>query len=602
MSDVLLIGKPNAGKSLLFNKLTGLKHKVANFPGVTVEVKSGKFGAHSLVDYPGVYSLNPLSLDEKVAVDNFLLAFKNSDVKTVVCVLDATRLERSLVLALQVRKLAAESKKSIIFALNMIDEIEKHKAIVKIDELSSFLNIKIVPLSAKTGKGVQELKELIEISLTDDKDFIPKEIAEENIPEQARDLNKRFGHQSPLILLKQNNLDRFFLSNFAGGIIFLLIMLILFQAIFTWAEPLMDLIETTLAITGSWFASFFPEGFIKDFILDAIFGGLGSFLVFVPQIAILTFIIGILEDTGYLARAAIICHKPFSFFGLSGKSFVPFLSGYACAIPAIMSARMIESPRKRLLTILTIPLIPCAARLPVYALFIAILIPDKMLAGVISYKAITFFLLYFLGLFMALLLSALLEKWTKKKEGDDLPFIIELPPYRLPNFSALLRKAGRSAYLFVVKAGPLIFIVTTVIWFLGYFPNYGENLNSSWLSYIGRFIEPIFEPIGLDWRYGVAILVSFLAREVFVGTLGTLFGIEGADENISGLADQVKADGLATATGFSLLIFYAIALQCVSTVAVIKQETGSRIMAWGSFVGYLLLAYLSSFIVYTILS
>lgn len=602
MSDILLIGKPNAGKSLLFNKLTGLKHKVANFPGVTVEVKSGKFGSNNIVDYPGVYSLNPLSLDEEVAVNNFLNAFKNNEVETVVCVLDATRLERSLVLALQVKKLAAEYKKALILAINMIDEIEKHKATVKVKELSEHLGVKVIALSAKTGKGVDQLKSLLELSSEQKNEFIPSKIIDGDIPKLAKELNEKFGHRSPLILSKQNNLDRFFLSNIGGGIIFLLIMLFLFQAIFSWAEPLMDLIESSITVLGVWFANFFPNGFIKDFILDAVFGGLGSFLVFVPQIAILTFIIGILEDSGYLARAAIICHKPFSFFGLSGKSFVPFLSGYACAIPAIMSARMIESPRKRLLTILTIPLIPCSARLPVYALFIAILIPEKTFLGIISYKALTFFLLYFFGLFMALLLSALLEKWTKKKKGDDLPFIIELPPYRLPNFSTLLRKATRSAYLFVVKAGPLIFTVTTVIWFLGYFPNFGADLNSSWLSNIGKFIEPIFKPLGLDWRYGVAIIVSFLAREVFVGTLGTLFGIEGADENITGLADQVRADGISAATGFSLLVFYAIALQCVSTVAVIKQETGSKLMAWGSLVGYLVLAYLSSFVVYTILS
>lgn len=602
MSDILLIGKPNAGKSLLFNKLTGLKHKVANFPGVTVEVKSGKFEKWKMVDYPGVYSLNPLTLDEKIAVESFLKAFRDDQVKAVVCVLDGTRLERSLVLALQVRKLAQENKKAVIFAINMMDEIEKYQIDLKLDQLAEELKLKIVAVSAKTGQGINELKDTIKKALENKNDFVPSLIAIEDIPRTAKELNKKFGHSSESILATQNKLDRFFLSSHLGGILFLAIMLLLFQAIFSWAAPLMDLIEYIIEISGAWFASFVADGFFKDFVLDAIFGGLGSFLVFVPQIAILTFIIGLLEDSGYLARAAVICHRPFSFFGLSGKSFIPFLSGYACAIPAIMAARMIESPRKRLLTILTIPLIPCSARLPVYALFIAILIPNESFIGVISYQALAFFILYISGIIMALVLSAMLEKWTPKKSGDDIPFIIELPPYRFPDFKILITKAAQSAYLFVKKAGPLIFSVTAIIWLLGYFPNYGADLNSSWLSYIGRFIEPIFAPLGLDWRYGVAIIVSFLAREVFVGTLGTLMGIEGADENISSLAEKIQADGMTSATGFSLLVFYAIALQCVATVAVIKQETGSRAIAWASFMGYSLLAYLSSYLVYSILS
>ncbi|WP_131811751.1 ferrous iron transporter B, partial [Paraglaciecola hydrolytica] len=338
--------------------------------------------------------------------------------------------------------------------------------------------------------------------------------------------------------------------------------------------------------------SIMPTGVVNDFVTDALFGGVGSFLVFVPQIMVLTFVIGLLEDSGYLARAALICHKPLSYFGLSGRSFIPYLSGHACAIPAIMAARTIESPRKRLITMMTIPLMSCSARLPVYALLIAVLIPDTQYwGGLLNLQGITFFILYFIGIITALLVSTLLNKLTDlDKDKAEMPFILELPTYRLPHWKPLIHRVLSSAKQFIKRAAPVIFVVSVVIWFLGYFPQNGE-LQSSYLAMIGHYIEPIFAPLGLDWRYGVAILVSFLAREVFVGALGTLFGIEGADENIAGLAENIQQDGLALGAGIGLMLFYVVALQCVATVATIKGETGSRKIAWGLFVGYGLLAY-----------
>jgi ferrous iron transport protein B len=336
-------------------------------------------------------------------------------------------------------------------------------------------------------------------------------------------------------------------------------------------------------------------------VRDAIFGGFGSFLVFAPQIFVLTLIIGFLEDSGYLARAALICHRPLSFFGLSGKSFVPLLTGHACAIPAIFSSRNIESPKKRLLTMITVPLMSCSARLPVYGLLIAALIPaNTYLGGLVGLQGLSFFALYLFGIVTALVVSGVL-KGTLLKKTSDAPFILELPPYRLPNLLAIMRKSWDRSLTFVTQAGPTIFVVAVVIWALGYFPNNGE-LEQSYLASIGQWIEPVFKPLGLDWKFGVAILMSFLAREVFVGTLGTMLGIAGADEDFHGLAEQLHASGLTLASGLALLVFYAIAMQCVATLAVLRKEMGSWKIPSLLFVSYSLLAYLAAFTVYTLVN
>jgi ferrous iron transport protein B len=410
-------------------------------------------------------------------------------------------------------------------------------------------------------------------------------------------LSRRYGIKADVVLKQQNIIDNFLLNSFFGGFIFLAIMFLLFQSIFTWASPLMDGVETIMTELAMLSSQVIPSGVVNDFVTDAMFGGVGSFLVFVPQIMVLTLIIGLLEDSGYLARAALICHKPLSYFGLSGRSFIPYLSGHACAIPAIMAARTIESPRKRLITMMTIPLMSCSARLPVYALLIAVLIPDtQYLGGLINLQGITFFILYFIGIATALLVSTLLTKLTDlDKDKAEMPFILELPTYRLPHWKPLIHRVLTSAKQFIRRAAPIIFMVSVVIWILGYFPQNGD-LQSSYLASIGQWIEPIFEPLGLDWRYGVAILVSFLAREVFVGALGTLFGIQGADEDIAGLAANIQQDGLALGAGIGLMLFYVVALQCVATVATIKGETGSGKIAWGLFVSYGLLAYLIAWI------
>ena len=606
MKRIILVGKPNSGKTLLFNQLTGLKQKVANFPGVTVELKSGQFAGYQVVDFPGAYSLHTLSKDEQIAVDKLHEALLDDNTALIVCNLDATRLESSLVFGLQVQRLAKQHNKALIFALNMIDELGRFGHQIDTDALSKQLGSPVYAISARTLEGIAEFKTALQqdaaaaSAIPELSDLRPDAASD---LKQARQLAAEHGIKDTVVLKNQNRIDSFMLNSISGSVMFLLVMFFLFQSIFTFATPLMDAVENVIAFIAEILTEAIGPGVIHDFINDAVFGGLGSFLVFVPQIMVLTLIIGLLEDSGYLARAALICHRPLSYFGLSGRSFIPYLSAHACAIPAIMAARTIESPRKRLITMLTIPLMSCSARLPVYALLIAVFIPDiQYLGGLVNLQGIAFFALYFIGILTALMISLLLSRSEKiEPTATDMPFILELPTYRLPHWKPLLQRVLQSGKHFIYRAGPVIFVVSVVIWVLSYFPAGGDDLAHSYLGTIGHFIEPIFEPLGLDWRYGVAILLSFLAREVFVGALGTLFGVSNADENVAGLAENIQQDGLALGAGLGILLFYVVALQCVATVATLKAETGNNKLVIGVVVAYGLLAYLLAAITYNLI-
>lgn len=599
MQRIVLVGKPNSGKTLLFNQLTGLRQKVANFPGVTVELKSGQLENFELVDYPGAYSLNTLSRDEEIAVAKLREALNSDATALVICNLDATRLERSLVFGLQVQSLARKHNKAMIFALNMIDEIRRLDHAINTDDLAAALGSPVFPVSARTLEGISEFRREILSIAANPGGYVPRIAVddEQAVLEKSRELGKSFGIQASVVLKKQNAIDHFLLNNTFGSLVFLAIMFLLFQSIFTWAAPLMDGIEFLIEKLAGWVTAGLGPGMLNDFLNDAIFAGIGSFLVFVPQIMVLTLIIGLLEDSGYLARAALICHRPLNFFGLSGRSFIPYLSGHACAIPAIMAARTIESPRKRLITMLTIPLMSCSARLPVYALLISVFIPDqRYLNGLINLQGVAFFCLYMFGIFTALMVSFMLSRFTNVgSDNSDMPFILELPTYRVPHWKPLMHRVGNSGKQFIYRAGPVIFVVSAVIWVLGYFPVNEGGLEASYLGAIGHWIEPIFEPLGLDWRYGVAIFMSFLAREVFVGALGTLFGLENSDENVAGLAERIQDQGLALGSGVGLLLFYVVALQCVATVATLRAETGSTRITLATVAGYGVLAYLLAF-------
>ncbi|MCB1707406.1 MAG: ferrous iron transporter B, partial [Halioglobus sp.] len=541
---VILIGSPNSGKSLLFNRLTGLHHKVANFPGITVDVGMGTLRALPdtvLVDFPGTYSLQAISAEEVVAVEHFHRALQDPEVEQVLCLIDATRLEKSLYFTLQVIRDCERHGKPVTVLANMIDVLDSHGLSLDVAELGAALHTPVLPVSARTGKGsdtiIRRLQEARATALQAPRAHL-LDAPDVLLRGTAHQLAHRYGPKGDMLVRTQTRLDSFFLHSVTGGLAFFAIMYLLFQSIFTWSAPAMDAVESALSAMADLVVPLIGSHVARDFTSDALFSGIGAFLVFVPQIFVLTFVIGLLEDSGYMARAALICHKPLRLFGLTGKSFIPMLSGVACAIPGIYAARAIDSPRKRLLTYMAIPLMPCSARLPVYTLLIAAFIPSgTALGGLVGWQGLAMFCIYFFGMFTGLLVTGLISR-TSKDHFTDLPFVLELPPYRIPGLGPILRNAWNRSKHFVTKAGKIIFTVTVVIWVLGYFPNYGTDLGTSWLGFLGRAVEPLFAPLGLDWRYAVAILTSFLAREVFVGTLGTIFGIEAADENMTPLVQQ----------------------------------------------------------------
>lgn len=602
-SRIALIGSPNSGKSLLFNRLTGLNQKVANFPGITVNIASGQSLDNNNIqylDFPGVYSLQAISGEEKVAVETFSNALEDNLLDAVVCVVDSTRLEKGLIFALQVLETCHKYNKPVLIAANMVDVLDQHGMRFDGSGLSEALKVAVLPLSAKSGVGLEQISQSLADANVPPEKFQSDIIASDDSVNHlhAQELAEKYGPKGDLLINTQTRLDSFFLHSWLGGLSFLVIMYLLFQSIFTWAAPVMDAVESSIQWLASVVLPLLPAGVVSDFTSDALFGGIGAFLVFVPQIFVLTLVVGMLEDSGYLARAAVICHKPLRFFGLTGKSFIPMLSGVACAIPGVYAARTVESPRKRWLTYLAIPLMPCSARLPVYSLIIAAFIPaQKAMGGLIGWQGLAMFGIYLFGILCALLVTAVVSRSNAELQ-TDLPFVLEMPPYRLPSWRPLIINAWNRSKHFVTKAGKVIFAVTLVIWVLGYFPNYGTSLGNSWLGTMGQWIEPVFAPFGLDWRYGVAILSSFLAREVFVGTLGTLFGIEGAEENFTSLAQQIQESGLPLGAGAALLVFFAIALQCVSTLAVLQRETGSWRLPAQLFVSYSIFAYTAALAVF----
>lgn len=606
MKKVILIGSPNSGKSLLFNRLTGMHQRVANYPGITVDVASGKLADLPdvvLVDFPGTYSLQAISGEEQVAVNYFSEALDDPDVSQVLCLIDVTRLEKSLYFTLQVIRECERHGKHAVVIANMMDVLEKHKITMDIEGLAAEVQAPVVPVSARSGKGLDKVLEQIKEGLAIGKGSANSGIAD--VPDSilrgtAHKLAHKYGPKGDLLVKSQARLDSFFLHTAFGGIVFFGIMYLMFQSIFTWAAPAMDAIESLVAAAAGIVVPLIPNHIAQDFVQDAIFGGIGAFLVFVPQIFVLTFVIGILEDSGYMARAALICHKPLRLFGLTGKSFIPMLSGVACAIPAIYAARSIDSPKKRLLTYIAIPLMPCSARLPVYTLVIAAFIPaTTTFGGLVGLQGVAMFGVYFFGMLCGLIATSVLSR-ARAEQYEDLPFVLEMPPYRLPAWEPLIRNSWNRSKHFVTKAGVIILTVTVVIWILGYFPTMGEDLGASWLGQMGRFVEPVFAPLGLDWRYGVAIMTSFLAREVFVGTLGTMFGIENSDENVLPLAEQIQASGMSVASGVALLVFFAIALMCVSTMAILSKESRSKTLALKMFAVYGLAAYVMAILAYNI--
>ena len=700
-TNIALIGNPNSGKSSLFNLLTGLRQKVGNFPGVTVEKKEGGFTLPNkqeciVLDLPGTYSLYPRRSDEWVSYKQLMTPEKGESIDLAVVVVDASNLRRNLLYVSQVIDL----KIPVVVALTMVDLAKKRGIKIDVDCLSREMQVPVVLVNARTGKGIEQLKstvsQMFNIEVAGQDFFSIEDLAKEAIGEmrelipnlgnygaihhlinhesfelgsgiqekieaieqkykfnhtkiQAEDIQLRYQKIRQIMLksveeesiekrkLFSEQLDHFFLHRTWGYLIMGVVLFILFQSVFWVAEYPMNLIESGVGLLGGWVGSILPSGWIADIVVNGILAGLGGILVFVPQIMILFGLITLLEDTGYMARISFLSDRIMRRVGLNGKSVMPMIGGFACAVPAIMSARNIENKKERLLTIMVTPFMSCSARLPVFTILASLVVPNKNILGIISLQGLVLMGLYVLGIVIALLVSYVMNLFIKIKEKSF--FILELPVYRQPRWKNILYTMVEKAKVFVFDAGKVIMIISLVLWaFSSFGPTEKRNnieekyailikkdpvnetryqaekssvlLENSYAGIMGRSIEPVIRPLGYDWKIGIALITSFAAREVFVGTMATLYSVgENADENSETLRSKMhaakRADGspvYTTATGYSLLIFYLLAMQCMSTLAIVKRETGSWKWPIIQLIYMTGLAYLLSFIAYQLLS
>jgi ferrous iron transport protein B len=610
---VALVGPPNSGKSTLFNQLTGLRQKVANYPGVTVEKHFGRAKlpdntAVTLVDLPGVNGFSARTLDEQVTRDVLAGRIEGLPVPdAAVLIVDSTRLESQLMLVEPVLALDIPT----LLVLNMADELAERGGSVDEAALADQLGVEVVRVNARAGVGVDGVQRFLErvawgstkprhvekpakaarrVDLPVVDVFVTRRGRMKVISQQAR-------FRPPLPSRMTEKLDSVFLHKWLGPLAFLLIGALVFQAIFAWATPLMDGIEYTVTSSGEWIRSQMAETWYRSLLIDGIWAGVGSVIVFLPQILVLFLFLGLLEDSGYMARAAFIADRMMYRVGLQGRAFLPLLSGYACAVPAILAARTIEDERDRLATIFVVPFMTCSARLPVYALLIAAFIPERALLGpFFGTRAATLLGLYALGA-LAAIGTAFLLKGTLLR-GKGAPFLMELPPYRIPTLRSVGLRLYDRAKIFLRRVGRIIFAVSVILWALTQFPRIGGDappVEQSALSAIGHVIEPAIEPLGFDWRIGVGLVSSLAAREVIIGTLGTIYGIEGADEASMELQDTLQ-QALTFGGAIALLVFFAFALQCTSTIAVMRRETGGWKWPALQFTYMLFLAYTGAFI------
>ncbi|MEJ0091037.1 MAG: ferrous iron transport protein B [Limisphaerales bacterium] len=641
-----LVGNPNAGKTTLFNALTGLRAKTANFPGTTVERKVGRLHLDHkqvvVVDLPGLYSLDSKSPDEKLAADALQGKLEHTAPDAALVVMDATNLERNLFLVSQLLEL----KCPVIVALNMMDMAKRDGIRIDVTKLRAELGCMVVPVSARNGEGLDELKyelnRLVTGAMPEAVDHVdPKCAGCTGCTFQARyewteQISTRVMDAATVQRsVWTDKLDDIFTHPVFGVIAFLGVMLAVFALIFWAAKIPMDLIDHLFATVGNGVSRMLPEGDLQSLIVNGVIAGVGGILVFLPQICILFFALSLLEDTGYLARAAFVMDKVMRRFGLPGKAFVPMLSAHACAIPAIMSARVIENPRNRLVTILITPLMTCSARIPVYAMVTALIFPHSPLKAALIFTAA-----YAIGI-IAALSCALLFKHTILPGGSK-PLMIELPPYRVPGLRTALLHTFDRAMIFVKQAGTVILVISLIMWALSHYPKSeapaaavamqsqagllektGEqtkadelrveadrltaqySLQHSFAGKIGHVIEPVIAPLGYDWQIGIGIFSSFAAREVIVSTLAIVYGVGEDDSNNTSLYDTLRrakrTDGspvFTTATCLSLLVFYILAAQCLSTQAVVRRETNS--WKWPLFqIAYMsVLAYVAALVVY----
>ena len=607
LRTVVLIGPPNAGKSTLFNRLTGLRQKVANYPGVTVEQRMGLMAGVgredlTLIDLPGIYSLTPYSEDARVAVDVLRGKMPGTPKPdAVLLVLDSLHLTRQLMLAAPVLALGLPT----LVLLNMSDIMKSRGG--KIDSLSLAreLNAPVAQISATHGSGMDAIPLFLNQPgngtaaqpLT-----LPVLGNAASAHTWAAQVSRRTGYRAPLSVESTRKIDNVLLHQLWGPLLFLLVVIGVFEVVFAIGQPLSDGFGEVLAKIGDLARPLLPMGWMQSLVLDGVWKGIASVLVFLPQILLLFLFIGVLEDTGYLARAALIADRVMRSIGLNGKAFIPLLSAYACAVPAIMATRTIENRRDRLATILVTPFMTCSARLPVYLLLIAAFIPNTYyLHGFLGLRTIVMLSLYVAGFVAAFTTARLLKSSILK--SSETPFILELPQYRMPTLRSLGLRLVDRARIFLRQAGTVILLVTLALWALAHLPVVqtasgtlaAPELAQSLIGRLGHFIEPVIAPLGFNWKIGIGLLSSVLAREVMVSTMGTLYG---ADPSTQAFNLQTALHHDMTLGGaLALMIFFAFAMQCTSTMAVVRRETNSWKWPAVQFAYMLVLAYGAAFVV-----
>lgn len=648
---VALIGNPNTGKTSLFNRLTGLNQKVGNYPGITVDKKVGQTKLSSvisaeIIDLPGTYSLNATSIDEDVAVKVLTDKSNTNYPDVVVVVVDVENLKRNLFLYTQIKDLGIPT----ILAINMVDQKEKKGIEIKVQEMESLLETKIAFISSKKNEGITQLKELIidYKSLNTKSCFINFSSVLSTITKDEKKKNhletvKRYQFISTVLDKTYHQdvnkakdlrtvLDRILIHKYLGYFVFFAILFAIFQVLFSWSSIPMDFIDETFSSLSELARSNLSEGIFTDLLVEGIIPGIGGVVIFIPQIAFLFMFTSVLEESGYMSRVVFLMDKIMRKFGLSGKSVVPLISGTACSIPAIMAARNIENWKERLITILVTPFTTCSARLPVYAIIISLIVPNNLTFMSFNIQGVMLMGLYLIGFVVAILAAAILDKTLKL--GTKSYFVVEMPNYKLPLFKNVALNVIEKTKAFVFEAGKIILALSILLWVLAsYGPgdNYNnaenivaknyKNLNegelnekvasykleNSYIGIMGKAIEPVIKPLGYDWKIGIAVITSFAAREVFVGTLATIYSVGSEEEEP--IKERMRKEVFINsgekvytfATGVSILLFYAFAMQCMSTIAIVKRETNGwkwPLIQMFAMTGF---AYIVAFIAYQIL-
>lgn len=614
-----LVGAPNIGKTVLFNGLTGSNAKVANYAGVTVDKRSGYFINDQnveIVDLPGTYSLRTTSPDEAVTRD-VILGKMDQRPDAVIAVADATNLRMTLRMVLELKTLGLP----MVVSLNLSDVARARGLKINVDKLSELLGVPVVETVAIKAAGInnvcQEVKKLsagfgAKTTTLQAQDVAALESVLDNLDSQAlydeveRVLNASL-EQKMQLPSWHKTLDNIVLHPIFGLPILLLILLLVFQAVYAWSEPVMDSIEGAFGLLGEWLGDNMAEGLLRDLLVDGVIAGVGGVLVFLPQITILFAFILLLEDSGYLPRAAFMLDNLLAKTGLSGRSFIPLLSSFACAVPGVMAARTIQDPRERLVTIALAPMLTCSARLPVYALIIAAVIPEQEVWGLFNLQGLTLFILYLAGMVSAAATALLFKRFGSGRQGvQQFPLLMELPTFRMPNFWHIVRTLWERVSAFILRAGTVIFALSVILWVLVTFPEAPEGATGAAIDYsyagmLGHAIEPLFAPLGFTWQMCIAMIPGLAAREVVVAALGTVYAV--AAESEEGIHDAmmpiVSAEwGLPVA--FAFLAWYVYAPMCLATLAVIKRETKSAKQTWLLTAYLFALAYFFAFVVYRV--